>query len=148
MQSLHSLASLLAHPTPITRRTSRSPLSAYAGLWKGTLRADGATGTVPFTLRQGDTEFGVHPTLVFPTPEIEPLAMRLLEASTTTYVTVSAPYFEPTLGAVVTLHLDGRRIGNRLTGRYALRREDGSVAREGRLTAVRCGAASQVNYRW
>ena len=148
MQSMHSLASLLAHRRPITRRTTRSPLAAYAGFWKGTLRAEDMSGAVHFTMRQSDVELGVHPTVVFPTPGLEPIAMRIIEASISSYSAVSIPFAHPSIAGIVTLHLDARRIGNRLVGHFALRREDGSVARQGSFTAVRCGPASQVNYRW
>ena len=142
-----SLASLIAQPH-VRRDSSRSPLDEYAGLWKGTFRPDSHGGAVPFTMRQEGVIAGAHPVLVFPTRAMRAVAVRLVEASATAYEAVSAPFTDPTHGAHVTLHVTGARRGNRLTGRFALRRDDGSVASEGTFTAARYASAANVNYRW
>jgi len=142
----HSLESLLAQPH--VRRDDHSPLAAYAGLWKGTLRPDGDTGGMPFTMRQEGVVAGRHPVLVFPTRALREVAVRLIEASATAYEAITEPFLEPGLGIVVTMHIAGTRQHNRIGGRYALRREDGTVAREGTLAAARYASAAQVNYRW
>ena len=147
MFSNHSLESLLAQPH--VRRDSGSPLAAYAGLWKGAFRPDGSgTSAVPFTMRQEGVVAGVHPVLVFPTHALPAVAVRLIEASATAYEAVTEPFADPNAGVVVTLHISGKRRHNRIAGRYTLRREDGSVAREGSFNAARYAAAAQVNYRW
>lgn len=148
MLSNHSLASLLAQPH-VRRDSSRSPLAEYAGLWKGTFRPDGAgASAIPFTMRQEGVVAGAHPTLIFPTRAVRAVAVRLVEASATAYEAISEPFLDPGVGAVVTLRVAGERRGNRLAGRYQLRREDGSVAREGTFTAARYASAANVNYRW
>lgn len=146
MSSTFPLASLVA--TPRSRRIESSPLTAYAGLWKGAFSPDGGHGTVPFAIRHDGMLAGEHPELVFPTRSVPPIAVRLVEASATAYIAVTAPFTDPTSGEVVMLHMTGARHGNRLTGRYALRREDGSAVREGRWLATRYGSAELVNYRW
>lgn len=142
----HSLETLLTQPH--VRRDDHSPLAAYAGLWKGTFRPDGDAGVIPFTMRQEGVVAGKHPVLVFPTRSLQAVAVRLVEASATAYEAITEPFLDPGLGVVVTLHIAGKRHNNRMGGRYALRSEDGSVAREGTFSAARYASASQVNYRW
>ena len=147
MSPKHALANLLAQPH--VRRDDPSPLAAYAGLWKGALRPDGESASlIPFTMRQEGVVAGVHPVLVFPTRAVQEVAVRLVEASATAYEAITEPFVEPSLGVTVTLRITGTRRHNRIAGRYVLRHEDGSIAREGTLTAARYAPAAQVNYRW
>ena len=145
--SPQALAHLLAQPH--VRRDGASPLAAYTGLWKGSFRPDGdRSSAVPFTMLQEGVLVGVHPVLVFPSSALPQVAVRLIEASATGYEAITEPFIDPSVGAVVTLHITGKRRHNRLSGRYALRREDGTVALEGTFAAARYASASQVNYRW
>ena len=146
MLSNQSLATLLAQPH-VRRDHAESPLAAYAGLWKGTFRADGGS-VMPFTMRQEGVVAGIHPVLQFPTRALPEVAVRLVEASATAYEAVTEPFLDPALGVMVTLHIGGTRRHNRITGRFALRRDDGTLAREGAFSAARYASASQVNYRW
>lgn len=132
---------------PRTRRIPYAPISEYAGLWKGALHPT-SSGTIPFTMRQEDFATGVHPVLLFPTRAIPPVAVRLLEASATAYEAATEPFVDPSVGALVTLHIRGARRHNRLTGTFELRRDDGTVVRAGHFAAARYASASQVNYRW
>ena len=141
----HSLASLIAPPRPA--RAAATPLSQYAGLWKGTFRADDA-GTIPFTVRHAGGELGALPVLRFPTRAMGDVALRLVEASATAYVATSEPFDDPVSGAEVTLEIRGARRHNRMDGRWTMRRADGTVAREGAFAAARYAAAAAVNYRW
>src|SRR4051812_40972698 len=135
MSPKHSLATLLTQPH--VRRDGESPLGAYAGLWKGTFRPDGADAAgVPFTMRQEGVVAGVHPVLVFPTRAVREVSVRLVEASATAYEAVTEPFVEPGMDALVTLHITGTRRHNRIGGRYVLRTSDGNVAREGTFTAA------------
>ena len=143
-----TLASLIAQPH-VRRDDTRSPLAEYAGLWKGTFRPDGqGASAIPFTMRQEGVVVGTHPVLVFPTRAVREVAVRLVEASATAYEAISEPFLDPAVGAVVTLRVVGARRNNRLGGRYELRRDDGSVAREGTFSAARYASAAHVNYRW
>ena len=147
MSPKHALSNLLAQPH--VRRDDHSPLAAYAGLWKGTFRPDGAGSSgIPFAMRQEGVVAGVHPVLVFPTHALQEVAVRLIEASATAYEAITEPFMEPGLGTMVTLRMAGTRRHNRMGGRYTLHHADGSVAREGSFGAARYAAASQVNYRW
>jgi len=135
-------------PRPVVRRSASSPLSAYIGLWKGSFRPDGGTGSMPFTLHQDDMLLGEQPLLAFPTRALTTLPLRVVEASATAYVAASEPYLDPSLRARVTLHITGSCRRNRLVGRYELRDDAGTALRTGTFAAVRFEPASGVNYRW
>lgn len=144
----HSLETLIAQPH-VRRDDHCSPLGAYAGLWKGAFRPDGdGSSGIPFAMRQEGVVAGVHPVLVFPTRAVHEVAVRLVEASATAYEAVTEPFLEPSVGAVVTLQMTGTRRHNRMSGRYVLRHDDGTVAREGTFAAARYASAATVNYRW
>ena len=75
MSPKHSLATLLAQPH--VRRDGESPLGAYAGLWKGSFRPDGAGAAgIPFAMRQEGVVAGVHPHDVGTIVDREGVAIR------------------------------------------------------------------------
>lgn len=142
----HDFDTLLA---PRAARAARvaSPLSHYAGLWKGSFRPDGS-GSIPFTMRHADAALGEPPVLRFPSRAMPDVALRLLEASPSAYEAASSPFVDPATGVEVTFEIRGTRRHNRLAGRWAMRAADGVVLREGTFAAARYATAEVVNYRW
>jgi hypothetical protein len=111
--------------TPLPPSRSAIPLKpaimqALSGVWRGQLMASDADVSVPFTLiRDASADAAVVGRfLFFSTRDVPPTGVKLLEASYSTFVAMVGPYFDPAQDAEVVTILEGRRVDNRLTGKF------------------------------
>ena len=98
-------------------------LNALSGLWRGQLMASDAEVSTPFTLiRDASADASVVGRfLFFSTRDVPPTGVRLLEASGSSFVALVGPFFDPTENAEVVLILEGRRVENRVMGKFNTR---------------------------
>lgn len=126
---------------------------SFAGVWDGALYADESGASVAFSLMQngagpqprsasaddGAAQNPIVGRAAFAgRDDAVAAAVRLLEASATTYVALVGPYYDAAADAQVVTLLDGRRSGERMWGTFRTRPvAGGAAAVEGRFVAVK-----------
>lgn len=119
-------------------RRSRNPIARLDGLWKGGLRNADGERHMPVSLLMAVPDDGeLVARLVFGTPRVEPVELRLEEASSTTWVTMTNPYRDPISGRLQVTSFEGRWTRNRLRGAYLTRPLDGSEMTLGTFSLLR-----------
>jgi hypothetical protein len=135
-------------PIPPARGNLRPPImSALAGVWRGHLMAADDDVSIPFTLiRDASVDASVVGRfLFFMTKDVPPTGVKLLEASQSTFVAMVGPYFDPRENADVVTVFEGRRVDNKISGKFNTRLVRGyRQVRAGRFVAVRAEAGSTV----
>lgn len=133
-------------PIPPARGAFRPPImSALSGMWRGHLMGANEDVSVPFTLiRDASVDASVVGRfLFFMTKDVPPTGVKLLEASQSTFVAMIGPYFDPSENADVVTVFEGRRIENRIAGKFNTRLVRGyRHVREGKFVAVRAERGS------
>lgn len=130
-------------PIPVARSSvPRRPaiMQELSGLWRGQLMASDADVSTPFTLiRDASADAAVAGRfLFFSTRDVPPTGVRLLEASQSAFVALVGPYFDPRENAEMVMILEGRRVDERMTGRFNTRFVRAwRKGTEGRFVAVR-----------
>jgi hypothetical protein len=125
--------------TPIPPSRSSSPISALVGNWRGEL-IDGDGGRERFTfLRDASSDAAVAGRfLFFATRDIAPTGVKLLEASSQSFVALVGPYFCPRENTDVLTVFEGIRRGDQLEGTFYTRVLNWRDAvRSGRFVATR-----------
>lgn len=134
--------------TPIPAARSSVPrrpaiLQELSGFWRGQLMASDADVSTPFTfIRDASADASVAGRfLFFSTKDVPPTGVRLLEASQSAFVALVGPYWDSRENAEMVMILEGRRVAERMTGRFNTRFARSSrKGAEGRFVAVRQGA--------
>ena len=110
----------------------------YAGEWHGTsYRPNDAIGT-PWSLVQTISLDGTPVgQLTFLGTTIPPTAVKMLEATDSTFVSLIGPYYSPTLGREVVTRVEGKIDQSRMWGTFFARPVEGGDAQRGRFEAVR-----------
>lgn len=133
-------------PIPPARGGFRPPImSALSGVWRGHLMAANESVSVPFTLiRDASVDASVVGRfLFFMTKDVPPTGVKLLEASQSTFVAMVGPYFDPLENADVVTVFEGRRIDDKISGKFNTRLVRGyRQIRTGRFVAVRAASGS------
>lgn len=128
-------------PLPPTRGEGRRPagLAAFAGTWRGELRGDTGPCESFTLLRDASANSTVAGRFLFyVSHEVAPTAVRLLEASASSFVALIGPYYDPRQGNEMITVLEGIRRGDELTGEFHTRRRGArDNVRSGRFVAVR-----------
>ena len=128
-------------PVPPARGALRPPImAALSGFWRGQLMASGDDVSTPFTLiRDASIDASVVGRfLFFMTKDVPPTGVKLLEASYSTFVAMVGPYFDPKENAEVVTVLEGRRVDNRIAGKFNTKLVRGyRQVRAGKFVAVR-----------
>ena len=136
-----SSSSFAFTPVPPARGAFRPPImSALAGIWRGHLMATDGDVSTPFTLiRDASVDASVVGRfLFFMTKDVPPTGVKLLEASYSTFVAMVGPYFDPQENAEVITVLEGRRVDNKISGKFNTKLVRGyRQVRAGRFVAVR-----------
>ena len=136
-------ASFAFTPIPPSRTSNgQKPeiVSELAGMWRGQLLASGADVSTPFLLiRDASADAAVVGRFsFFSTRDVPPTGVRLLEASGSTFVALIGPYYDPEEDAEVVTILEGRRVENRITGKFNSRLVRGwRKGKVGRFVAAR-----------
>lgn len=132
-------------PVPPPRGMFRPPImSALSGMWRGHLMASDGDVSVPFTLiRDASVDASVVGRfLFFMTKDVPPTGVKLLEASQSTFVALVGPYFDPRENADVVTVFEGRRVENRISGKFNTRLVRGyRQVQSGKFVAVRSDGA-------
>ena len=133
-------------PIPPARGNFKPPImSALAGVWRGHLMAADDDVSVPFTLiRDASVDASVVGRfLFFMTKDVPPTGVKLLEASQSTFVAMVGPYFDPRESADVVTVFEGRRVDNKISGKFNTRLVRGyRQVRAGRFVALRAEVGS------
>jgi hypothetical protein len=136
-----SSSSFAFTPVPPARGSFRPPImSALSGLWRGHLMAAGGDVSVPFTLiRDASVDAAVVGRfLFFMTKDVSPTGVKLLEASQSTFVALIGPYFDPRESAEVVTVFEGRRVDDKIWGKFNTRLVRGyRQVSAGKFVAVR-----------
>lgn len=132
--------------TPIPPSRSAGPLAALSGNWRGEL-IDDVGGHEPFTLlRDASSDATVAGRfLFFATRDVPPTGVKLLEASSHSFVALVGPYFCPREKTEVLTVLEGFRRGEVLEGTFYTRVLNWREAvRRGRFSASRSDLANRA----
>ena len=133
-------------PIPPARGNFRPPImSALSGVWRGQLMAADENVSVPFTLiRDASVDASVVGRfLFFMTKDVPPTGVKLLEASQSTFVALVGPYFDPHENGEVVTVFEGRRVDNKISGKFNTRLVRGyRQVRSGKFVAVRTETAT------
>lgn len=132
-------------PIPPTRAEAKiaSGVAALAGPWRGQMVDEDGNSQVFSLLRNDNTNTSVAGRfLFFVTRDIAPTGVRLLEASSSAFVALVGPVFDPQENAEIVIVFEGRRVGTGLEGAFYTRLfKGGVVIRSGTFSAARVDAS-------
>ncbi len=121
--------------------------SALAGNWRGEMILDQSGEHVPFTLLRDKSNDAavVGRFLFFATNDVAPTGMKLLEASSSTFVALVGPYYCPRENADVMTVFEGVRDGQHMEGTFYTRVQNWrETVRSGRFSATQSVAATRA----
>jgi hypothetical protein len=122
-------------------------MAALSGMWRGQLMATDDDVSVPFTLiRDASVDASVVGRfLFFITKDVPATGVKLLEASQSTFVALVGPYFDPRENADVVTVFEGRRVDNKISGKFNTRLVRGyRQVRAGKFVAVRAESGNTI----
>ena len=140
-------------PLPPSRADMRAEahkpaaVAALAGNWRGEMVVDGSGDRVPFTLlRDRSSDAAVAGRfLFFATRDVAPTGMKLLEASSNTFVALVGPYYCPRENADVMTIFEGVRCGKKMDGTFYTRVQNWrDTVRSGHFSASQADSSTRA----
>ena len=133
---------------PPSRSDVRRPseVAALAGPWRGEMVDENGNQESFTLLHNGSNDAAVAGRfLFFVTRNVSPTGIKLLEASSTSFVAMIGPYFDPREDGEVVTILEGHRDGSTIEGTYYSRLHGWrDTLHSGRFTAKRADSTHRA----